>query len=728
MFKSKNSLRVWCAVFFFVFIIALAEGAEERVTAKTDSSDIPTYFLKGIVVTANRYEQQPFKVPQAVSILSPEEIRKRSPAIIPDLFRNIPGVETNDAGPFRTRPVIRGMFGSRVLILVDGERLNNTRESTFSGAQLSLVDIGQVDRVEVVYGPGSVLYGSDALGGVVNIITKTPEGNPSGGGLRFNGNLSLRYSTVDEQRRGRLEVGGKHKKFSFLAGGSIRKASDYESPETTVVNSALGQENSFDVKASYDLSDKHGLSLDYQRFRADDVGYPGTPDPPEFPAKFSFPYHDRDKIVLKWEAENLSTHLPKISAKVFYQNLSKEFDSEMTIPAGPTMSIYSFSRTVTDVQIFGFNFQELFLTSKDQYLTWGLDYYREIIDGSREVNTKMLTSGGQVLSDTTSTNSTVPENTLDAVGVFLNNQLNILDKTTLTLGIRYDRFEVKTKKTKDYLDTRVIPPVPFESKSQSLNSINGGLGVVYRLSDRVNLVGNLASAFRAPNVVEQYFCGQASGTEFVVPNYDLEPEKSYNMDVGAKFNFEKFFASLTLFQNNFRDYIELEATGDSIRLGHQNFPEWHYTNISELRIQGVEGGLEGNLGKGFYGSFNFAYNYGKNLTSDQPFFVSPLKTVVALGWKEKKGRFGLESNLRYVDKQDRVPKDVEGKYRDNLPTPSFTVLGIEAFVELFGWQTLNIVVNNLTNETYSEPYNATNPDNPVTEPGRNFIIALTTRF
>jgi hemoglobin/transferrin/lactoferrin receptor protein len=728
MFKPKNRIMVLCSVFFILLVAFRVGRAEEAVSAKTDSSDIPTYFLKGMVITANRYEQQPFKVPQAVSILSSEKIQKQSPAIIPDLFRNIPGVETNDAGPFRTRPVIRGMLGSRILILVDGERLNNTRESTFSGAQLSLVDIGQVERVEVVYGPGSVLYGSDALGGVVNIITKNPEGNPRKGGLRLNGNLSLRYSTVDEQRKGRLEVGGRHKKFSFLAGGSIRKVSDYESPETTVVNSALGKEKSFDVRASYDLSDKHGLSLDYQRFRADDVGYPGTPDPPKFPAKFSFPYHDRDKIALKWEAKNLSTHLPKISAKVFYQDLSKAFDSEMTISAGPTMSVYSFSRTLTDVEMYGFNFQELFLTSKDQHLTWGLDYYREIIDGSRDVNTKMLTSGGQVLSDTTTTNSTVPENTLDAIGIFLNNQLNILDRATLTLGIRYDRFDVKTKKTEDYLDTRVTPPIPFESKSQSLNSINGGLGIVYKLSERINLVGNLASAFRAPNVVEEYFCGQASGNEFVVPNYDLEPEKSFNLDVGVKFNFEEFFASLTLFQNNFRDYIELESTGDSIKLGHQSFPEWHYTNISELRIQGIEGTVESNLGKGIYGSFNFAYNHGKNLTLDQPFFVSPLKTVVTLGWKEKKGRFGLESNLRYVDKQDRVPKDVEGKYRDNLPTPSFTVLGMEAFVELFGWQTLNIVVNNLTNETYSEPYNATNPDNPVVEPGRNFIISLTTRF
>jgi len=727
MFKSKSLFNVWCVVLFFAFTVISAQGAEEKVTAKTDSSDVPIYFVKGTVVTASRYEQQPFQVPQSVSILSPRKIRGQSPAIIPDLFRNVPGVETNDAGPFRTRPVIRGMFGSRVLILVDGERLNNTRESTFSGAQLSLVDIGQVDRVETVHGPGSVVYGSDALGGVVNIITKAPRTASAQDRFKLHGNVSLRYSTIDEQKKGRLELGGQYDKFSFLAGGSMREASDYESPETTVVNSALGEETSFVAKASYALSEKHGLSLDYHRFRAKDIGYPGTPSA-DFPPEFSFPYHDRDKIVLRWEAKDLSSRLPKISAKLFYQNFAKEFDSEMTIPVGPGMTLYSSSRTLTDVDIFGVSFQELFLTSKDQHLTWGLDYYREAIDGSREVRTKLEISGGPVLSHTTTTNSTVPENTLDAVGVFLNNQLNASDRATLTLGIRYDRFYLKTKKTSDYLDTRVIPPVPYESKSQSFGSLNGGLGVVYKLSPRINLVANLASAYRAPNVVEMYFSGQASGREFVIPNYDLEPEKSFNLDLGAKLNFERFFVSLTLFQNNFRDYIELESIGDTIHLGHEAFPEWHYTNITELRIQGVEGVLEGNLFRGLYGSFGIAFNHGENLTTDQPFFVAPFKGVFTLGWKNQKERLGLESTLRYVDRQNRVAKDNEGRYRDNLPTPSFTVVSLDGFVKLFEWQTLNISVKNLFDETYAEPYNATNPDNPVSEPGRNLIISLTARF
>jgi hemoglobin/transferrin/lactoferrin receptor protein len=714
--------------FLFILFLNLTHSplalADESILAGPDSSHARTYYLKGHVVTANRYEQQPFMVSQPIIVFSAAMIQNQSPAIIPDLFRDAPGLETNDAGPFRTRPVIRGMFGSRVLILVDGERLNNTRESTFSGADLSLVDIGQVERVETVYGPGSVLYGSDALGGVINIITKTPRFLTTANMFKPYGSLQLRYSTIDEQKKGRLEFGGNYKKFSFLAGGDLRKASDYKSPKGTVVNSALGEDNSLDLTTNYQLTDKHRLSLDFQRSRAKDIGYPGTPDLPNFPAKFTFPRHDRDNIAFKWEGSNLTPHLTKISAKLYYQKVYKVFDSEMTIPAGPGMTLYSFSRTLTDVKTFGVDFQHLFLTTKEQHLTWGVDCYREMIDGSREANTRMQISGGPVLFDDTTRNSTVPENHLDAVGVYVNDQLQLVDALVLTLGIRYDRFHTKTKKTSDYVDTRLDPPEPYPSESRSLGSFNGGLGAVYSLSPNVNLVANLASGYRAPNAVETYFSGQASGSEFVIPNYDLEPERSYNLDVGTKLNFEKFYASLTLFQNNFRDYIDLESTGDTV----QGLDVWHYTNITKLKISGVEGVLNGDLGQGVYGSFSFAYNYGQNLTTDQPFFVAPLKTVFTLGWKNRTQRFGAESSARWVQKQDRVPKDPEGKYRDNLPTESFTVANLEAFLKLFEWQTLNLSVNNIFDEAYAEPYNATNPDNPVKEPGRNFIFSLTTRF
>ena len=212
MFRNIRRLSLPMVLLFFVLYNPSPATADEDVSSRTDTTDARTYFLKGTVVTANRYEQRPFEVSQPITLFSPEDIRGLSPAIVPDLFRNVPGVEINDAGPFRTRPVIRGVFGNRVLVLVDGERLNNTRQSSPAGAQLSLVDIGQVERVETLYGPGAVLYGSDALGGVINIITKSPITESAPESFKPRGSAEVRYSTVDEQKKGRLELGGENKR------------------------------------------------------------------------------------------------------------------------------------------------------------------------------------------------------------------------------------------------------------------------------------------------------------------------------------------------------------------------------------------------------------------------------------------------------------------------------------------------------------------------------------
>ncbi|MDH4223829.1 MAG: TonB-dependent receptor, partial [candidate division Zixibacteria bacterium] len=453
---------------------------------------------------------------------------------------------------------------------------------------------------------------------------------------------------------------------------------------------------------------------------------PGTPN--ESSPKFYFPYHNRDKVALRYEAKNLTPHLLSLKSKVYYQEISKNFESDLSTPIGPGMILRSFSRTLTDVKILGASFQELFLTSKDQHLTWGADYYREMIDGSRYLRTT-VSDTVRVLQEQVDTYSTVPENTLDALGIYVNNEYTPFDKALFTMGLRYDYFRTKIKQTSDYVDYSEDPPQPFPSKTHSSSSLNGGMGIVYSLTEHLNLSGNAASAFRVPNVVERYFFGRASGTEFVTPNYDLSPEKSVNLDLGIKANFPRFFSSLTFFLNNYRDYIELESTGDSVISGSETLPEWHYSNISEVRIQGIEGEVEAELPlEGFYSYANLTYTRGDNLSQDQPIFVAPLKTILGLGWKERKRRFRIELNWRHVEDQKRVPKDSEGRYIDKIPTVGFDILNLEASLNLFKWQSLNLSLNNLTDELYSEPYNATNPYNPVVEPGRNLIISIMARF
>jgi hemoglobin/transferrin/lactoferrin receptor protein len=230
-------------------------------------------------------------------------------------------------------------------------------------------------------------------------------------------------------------------------------------------------------------------------------------------------------------------------------------------------------------------------------------------------------------------------------------------------------------------------------------------------------------------VVEKYFYGRASGSEFVIPNYDLEPEQSANTDLGVKFNSTHFGASVAFFQSWFRDFIELESTGDSVQTSPGQFLDvWHYVNIAKAQIRGAEAELEGDFPGGVFGSCNMTYTWGQNTTLDQPLFVAPFKLVLGLGWKEAKDRFRIEGSVRYVAEQNRIPKDSEGRYIDRVPTPSFTVLSVGSSLKVLNGQTLAVRVNNLTNETYSEPYNASSPYNPVLEPGRNLVVSLTTAF
>ena len=126
-----------------------------------------------VVVTASRYEQESFATPVPIDVVSEDLLARVKPEKVMDLLKQLPGVEVAGEGPFRGLPVLRGLSSNRVLILVDGQRLNNSRESTqFAGIQPGLVDLSQVERIEVLRGPASVLYGSDALGGVVNFITR----------------------------------------------------------------------------------------------------------------------------------------------------------------------------------------------------------------------------------------------------------------------------------------------------------------------------------------------------------------------------------------------------------------------------------------------------------------------------------------------------------------------------------------------------------------------------
>ncbi len=170
--KSRMSLARTAAVAAMLLLSASLTATPSHAAAKTSAladTTRPATFMQEIVVTGARYPRAYYQSSQSLSFLGNAQLREQMPTVIGDMLSTLPGVDISKDSPWEQRPVLRGLSGQRVLVLMDGTPMNSARGN---GPHPSLVDPSQIERVEVVRGPASVAYGSDALGGVINIITR----------------------------------------------------------------------------------------------------------------------------------------------------------------------------------------------------------------------------------------------------------------------------------------------------------------------------------------------------------------------------------------------------------------------------------------------------------------------------------------------------------------------------------------------------------------------------
>ncbi|HXF49513.1 MAG TPA: TonB-dependent receptor [Verrucomicrobiae bacterium] len=707
------------------------EEASEPAQKDTLGGDgLPVYQMDELIVTANRYERAAFEVPYSVSVFSEQKVWSSGAFTLSGAMKGLSGVDISDAGPFRARPVVRGLAGSRVLVLVDGQRLNDTRENTFSGAELSLVSPATVQQVEVLRGSNSVLFGSNAMGGVVNILTKKPA--IPVGTWKLSGDFSSRYSTNDQQRAGRLGLNLANHRWRVKAGADYRRANNYHGPGSgvfdwgrEVANSNLKRAVGLDLAGDYQLAEKHTLSLAAQSSLNSGIGFPETPNP-TFPVGIFFPYHDRSKIALSYEGKQLTSKIASFKASVYGQKNKKDLRTVFSAAfpntpfPGSTLRINDTSHTYTTVLTAGTNLQQVLSLSGNQTLTYGLDYYREMIDGF--TRTFSHSSSLVFQSDKITQSAAVPENHMDALGLFAQNDIRPFRRLSFQLGTRFDWYRQAAEKTEGYNDVRTGQPL--EPKSDILTALSGSAGFQYQLLEGLRLGGNVGSGFRVPNLVEKFFSG-TQDQQIITPNLDLAAEKNVSVDAGVKFRFARFSGGVTAFLNQLRDYIELRATGDSVTVSGRRQAVWNYENTSRVRFAGIEGEFEAHLPQGFTSFLNSSYQSGDNLSAHRAIYVAPAKIVIGLGWKEGRGRFDAELSNRYVFEQNRIDPDPSSTLQ--LPTPAFNVVNFRAGYHWRVW-TLTANINNLTNQTYREPLNAASPYNPILEPGRNFILGLSTKF
>lgn len=699
--------------------------AQER---KADS----TRTLRTVTVTATRAPTDVRQVPAPVTVYDSASIREKSPNSAADLLREAPGVDVVGTGPNQGRPSIRGQRGQRILLLQDGLRLNNNRRQQDFGELPALVDVDQIERVEVVRGPSSVLYGSDAIGGVINLITRTPRAD---GTTRVRGNLGYRYSGAGEQQRGDGSFTVTRGAFAFTGSGSLRNAGNYEVPGGSFGDLTLPdgiklddsgvRDRSLNLYASWRGQGRSNAWIRHDRYVARDAGF-GFVEP-----RILGDTSTRIKLVYPWQAvqktsagiNRSSLGLPfadRVDLSLYTQGNKRDFDSfvDVYIPTGPgrTAVINSQSYNTTDVGSSGLRLEAAKVLSRVVF-TYGLDAVRDDAVANDSAYSRTTGFGPNPIISS-STRPSLPDADMRNVGLFLQGDWRLHERFSVITGVRYHDVHAETRQTAGLPDS--VAGLKANNRT-TVYAVNG----IYRLTDHVSAVATYGRGFRAPNLIERYFSGPSTdGTAIQVANPGLDAETSTNVDVGLRVSVARVEAEWFYFRNNLKDGILTRPTGRTIG----RLAEFQNINVERLRTSGHEATLRVDLGRGFDLNTNYTKLETKN--PDRPDIpvagTYSSKLNAALGYRPRSGRFWAEGAVRRQGEQQDINL---GTSPIGSVLPAFTIVNVRGGMRLATIagrpQEVGLGINNLGNALYAE---AANSAFVRPEAGRHVVLSVRSSF
>lgn len=757
--RSRRLLAAALSSLTLTWLITLAGGVAARADDSADGSattDAPTEtFYDDTTVTALGHEAKVFEIATPVTVLSRAELDRRLVNQPTDLLRDQPGVDVNGVGLNQARPVIRGQRGLRVLFLSDGLRMNNARRQTDFGEITGLVDLDDVEALEVVRGPASVLYGSDAIGGVLNLITRDA---PLIDGHR--GSVEARYGSAGDLSRGGASIEGREGRFGWRLGGSYRTADAYEAPagsygrvtladDTTVLDTGL-DDQSLELGFDVQLTEAQSLRLKGRRYRAEETGF-GLIEPallearPTSRTRIYYPFQDFDRYQATWNHVKPGSLLAdSADVRLFQQTNERELVNDIFVNIGPVgprfpdSSLNVLSRNFTDLETTGLRSELMKDFGGRHLLTYGLDCTRDDsfnTDALRFTTTiRFPFPPFQAVDESTSNRANTPNATNDSCGVFAQDEIAVGDRLKVNAGLRWQRVETSATATPD----KNVEGLDFRD-----DKTVGAITATYALTDGLNLFGSFATAFRAPNLVERLFSGPTpEGSGFQILNQDLTSEDSENFDLGVKLRRERFFVEAVAFRSDLDQGVvqyflsagEIAQLPADIRAQiAQLRPQYvvQQRNIDRLRYEGLELASAVRLPADFTLGGNYTYLSAERIDSASPPTGDTYsnKLTAYVRWEPTDRPFWAEYRVRHngtenANVQAGQPIPLVGE-----TLPSFTVHNLAGGVSLGPWagitHSLLFEVANVTNELYAEFSNVSffRP-----EPGRRVTAAYRLRF
>lgn len=700
-----------------------------------------------IVVSASRFEEKKQDVSQKIQVLSAQVIQDMNQSSTADVLANSGNVMVQKSQLGGGSPIIRGFETNKVLMVVDGVRMNN---AIYRGGHLQNVltlDNAIMDRVEIVYGPGSVVYGSDALGGVMSFTTKNPLLS-NNGKLLVKSNAYTRYMSAVSGYAAHADVAVGGKKFGSLTSftysnfGDLRQGAAratevgnfgarkwYAERINGVDSMVMNKDTNLQVGSGYSQYDilqkflfqqkstvKHILNLQYSNSsnidRYDRLTLLSGTKP-----KFAEWYYGPQKRMMTSYTLELS------KATKMYENarliLAYQQIEESRIDR--KFKNNNLNNRIENLDVFTLNLDFLKYLGNHE-LRYGVDGWYNKVNST--AFTKNIATGVQSPLDTRYASGGA---TMQSIAVFATDKWIISDKIIVNSGLRYSNVGLNAK----FTDTTFFN-FPFKDANQNNNALTGNIGLIYKPSIETRLTAVFSTGFRAPNVDDLSKVFESTPGNITVPNSTLKPEYTYNGEVGITHSFSD---ALNIQVNGYYTWYRNALTTqnftyngqDSILYGGTMSQVVATTNANKAFMYGLELAVNGRLNYtvNYYATYNYTH---ARIVSDNG--IVPLDHIPPVF-----GKFGIQVIDRKIKADLFVNysgakdiKDYSSSGEDNeayaLPTgmPSWFTVNAKLNYQFNKFIGVQVACENILDQNYR--VFASN----ISAPGRNFIVTLRGSF
>ena len=656
-----------------------------------------------VVITGSAFSSEKTR-----SSIPVEQLGKISITTIPsnnivNAIATTPGVSAISTGEAVSKPVIRGLGFNRIVVVNEGVRQEGQQWGNEHGLE---IDEFSADRIEVLKGPSSLLYGSDALGGVINILEPV---SPAAG--KIQGELISKFSTNNLLTANSLMLEGNQKGFVWRARGSYKNAIAYDTPTERIYNSGFMEQN---AEALAGLNRSWGYSHIHASLWKSSIGFSDG----ERDSSTGKLLNHEGLVATEKElrARELSVPYQDVShRKASIVNNFLLGQSQLRVNAGwqeNDRKEYSESENSAGMW--------LHLTT----LSYDARYYFPHSDSLKGMEVVLGFSGMNQQNTNKGSEFLIPDYRMNDAGAFASAKKSFR-RSTINAGARYDLRSVEGEKINS--DSSEI----FQPLSSQYSSFSGSAGMTYMITPVWNFKTNIGSGFRAPNISELSANGVHEGTfRYEVGNPTLKQETSLQFDAGISADGKKIGFSLDCFYNIINNYIYYRhEAGDSINTGDGIFPVYRYTQ-GYSNLKGFELSFDFHPVNNLHFQSIISYVEGINQELDQPLpYIPPLKTDIELQYtfKTKKNSRASEPYVKVATENVFAQKKVD---EFETPTNGYVLLnaGLGATIRVSKQRLLIfIAAKNLLNKNYYNHLSSLK-DKGIHDMGRNFMFGLQVPF